>query len=282
LNAESKKIAFQGELGAYSHQACREVYPELDPLPCKTFEAALEAVRSRAADLAMMPIENSTYGRVADLHHLLPEAGLYIIGEHFVPVRINLFGVPGAQLSDIKTAQSHTVLLGQVRKFLAKHGIDPVIGADTAGSAKQIAEAGDPARGALASPLAGELNGLDILAEDIQDNANNTTRFLVMSRQRIEAEPGTGSAMTSFVFQVRNVPAALYKAMGGFATNKVNMVKLESYMGGYFTATQFYAEIEGHPEDEGVTFAMEELGFFTSHLKVLGVYPRAPFRDAQH
>lgn len=276
----SGRIAFQGELGAYSHQACREVYPDLEPLPCKTFEAALESVRTRVADLAMMPIENSTYGRVADLHHLLPEAGLYIIGEHFVPVRINLYGVPGARLPDIKTAQSHTVLLGQVRKFLAKHNIDAVIGADTAGSAKEIAEAGDPGRGALASPLAGELNNLETLAEEIQDNAHNTTRFLVMSRQRIEAEPGSCDAMTSFVFQVRNVPAALYKAMGGFATNGVNMVKLESYMtDGSFTATQFYAEIEGHPEDESVANAMEELGFFTNTLKVLGVYPRAAFRQ---
>ncbi len=282
MNGSTGQIAFQGEEGAYSHQACREVYPELTPLPCKTFEAALDAVRTREADLAMMPIENSTYGRVADLHHLLPEAGLYIIGEHFVPVRINLYGVPGAKLEDVRTAQSHTVLLGQVRKFLTQHGIDAVVGADTAGSAKEIADAADPSRAALASPLAGELNDLVTLAEEIQDNAHNTTRFLVLSRQRVEEEPGSGNAMTSFVFQVRNVPAALYKAMGGFATNKVNMVKLESYMtDGSFTATQFYAEIEGHPEDEGVAFAMEELGFFTSSLKVLGVYPRAPFREGR-
>ncbi|MEM7743360.1 MAG: prephenate dehydratase [Pseudomonadota bacterium] len=282
MNGSTGQIAFQGEEGAYSHQACREVYPELTPLPCKTFEAALDAVRTREADLAMMPIENSTYGRVADLHHLLPEAGLYIIGEHFVPVRINLYGVPGAKLEDVRSAQSHTVLLGQVRKFLAQHEIDAVVGADTAGSAKEIAAAADPSRGALASPLAGELNDLVTLAEGIQDNAHNTTRFLVLSRQRIEEEPGSGNAMTSFVFQVRNVPAALYKAMGGFATNKVNMLKLESYMtDGSFTATQFYAEIEGHPEDEGVAYAMEELGFFTSYLKVLGVYPRAPFRKGR-
>ncbi|MEM1300726.1 MAG: prephenate dehydratase domain-containing protein, partial [Pseudomonadota bacterium] len=203
MNSVTGQIAFQGELGAYSHQACREVYPDLEPLPCRTFEAALEAVRTRAADLAMMPIENSTYGRVADLHRLLPEAGLYIIGEHFVPVRVNLFGVPGAKLEDVKTARSHTVLLGQVSKFLHKHGIQPVTGADTAGSVREIAEAGDPARAAMGSPLAGEIHGLETLAESIQDNANNTTRFLVMSRQRIEAEPGTGDAMTSFVFQVR-------------------------------------------------------------------------------
>jgi prephenate dehydratase len=247
-------------------------------MPCFSFEAALDAVRSREADLAMMPIENSTYGRVADLHHLLPTSGLYIIGEHFVPVRINLLGPAGATLADVKTAQSHTVLLGQVRKFLAQHDIKPVIGADTAGSAAQIAAAGDPSRAALASPLAGDLNELTVLAADIQDNPDNTTRFLVMSRQRIEEEPGTGNAMTSFFFEVRNVPAALYKAMGGFATNSINMVKLESYMGGMFSATQFYAEIEGHPEDVSVQQAFEELKFFTKHFKVLGVFPKAPFR----
>lgn len=259
--------------------ACVEAYPALDPLPCQTFEAALEAVRNRDADLAMMPIENSTYGRVADLHHLLPTSGLYIIGEHFVPVRINLLGPKGAKLADVKTAQSHTVLLGQVRKFLTKHDITAVIGADTAGSAAQIAEAGDPSRAALASPLAGDLNGLDVLAENIQDNSHNTTRFLVMSRQKIEADPTDGASMMSFVFEVRNVPAALYKAMGGFATNGVNMVKLESYMvGGAFTATQFYAEIEGHPEDKSVQNAFEELDFFTKQIKVLGVFPKATFR----
>ncbi|MEO1491747.1 MAG: prephenate dehydratase [Pseudomonadota bacterium] len=278
MTTNSGKIAFQGELGAYSHMACREVYPDLEPLPCMSFEAALDAVRTREADLAMMPIENSTYGRVADLHHLLPTSGLYIIGEHFVPVRINLLGPKGAALADVKTAQSHTVLLGQVRRFLSQHGINPVIGADTAGSAAQIAEAGDASRAALASPLAGELNDLEILAEDIQDNPDNTTRFLVMSRQRIEEEPGTGNAMTSFFFEVRNVPAALYKAMGGFATNSINMVKLESYMGGMFSATQFYAEIEGHPEDNAVQNAFEELKFFTKHFKVLGVFPKADFR----
>lgn len=272
----TNRIAFQGEPGAYSHQACREVYPEMDAMPCPTFESALGAVRSREADLAMMPIENSTHGRVADLHRLLPEAGLYIIGEHFVPVRINLYGVPGATLDGVKTARSHSVLLAQVSKFLQKHDIQPVTGADTAGSVREIAEAGDAERAAMGSPLAGEIHGLDVLAGNIQDNDHNTTRFLVMSRQRIEAEPGLGGCLTAFIFEVRNVPAALYKAMGGFATNGVNMVKLESYMvDGRFTATQFYAEIEGHPEDVGVQHAFEELGFFTKHVKVLGVFPRA-------
>ena len=279
LNTENRKIAFQGELGAYSHQACREVYPDLDPLPCKTFEAALDAVRSRQADLAMMPIENSTYGRVADLHHLLPGAGLYIIGEHFVPVHLQLLGLPGAPLDQVKSAHSHTVALGQCKAFLAQHGIQAVIHADTAGSAEMVAAKGDPAHAAIASRLAGEIHGLEVLAPNIQEFDHNTTRFLVMSRQRIEADPTEGDAMTSFVFEVRNVPAALYKAMGGFATNGVNMVKLESYMlNGSFSATQFFAEIEGHPEDRGVQHAFEELGFFTKHLKVLGVFPRSPSR----
>lgn len=273
------RIAFQGENGAYSHQACREVYPDLEPLPCATFEDALEAVRSREADLAMMPIENSTYGRVADLHHMLPTSGLYIIGEHFVPVHLHLLGIPGVRLDSITEAQSHTVALGQCKAFLARHGIRAVTGGDTAGSARQIAEDADPTRAAIASRLSAEIYGLEVLAENIEDAAHNTTRFLVMSRQKIEADPTEGFAMTSFVFEVRNVPAALYKAMGGFATNGVNMVKLESYMlGGSFLATQFYAEIEGHPDQRGVQHAFEELAFFTKHHKVLGVYPQAGFR----
>jgi prephenate dehydratase len=273
------RIAFQGELGAYSHQACRETYPEMEPVPCPTFEDAIALVRQGDARLAMLPIENSLYGRVADIHHLLPESGLYIIREHFVPIRLQLLGVPGAKLVDIKEAQSHTVALGQCRKFLKKHGIKPIIGADTAGSAVLVSAAGVPSRAAIASTLAGELNGLEILAADIEDADHNTTRFLAMSRQKIEADRLGGEAMTSFVFEVRNVPAALYKAMGGFATNGVNMVKLESYMlNGSFTATQFYAEIEGHPDERPVGLALEELGFFCKHMKVLGVYPVSPYR----
>ncbi len=276
----TNRIAFQGEMGAYSHQACREVYPEMEPLPCATFEDAVAAVNKGEADLAMLPVENSLYGRVADIHRLLPESGLYIIAEHFVPVRISLLGVPGATLDQIKTAMSHTVLLGQCRNFMREHGVKAVVGADTAGSAMAVAEAGEPSQAALASQLAGEIYGLTPLAVDIQDAAHNTTRFLVMSPRRIESDPRQGRSMTSFVFQVRNVPAALYKAMGGFATNGVNMVKLESYMvGGSFTATQFYADIEGHPEHDNVRLAMEELGFFTSVLKVLGVYPRSDARN---
>lgn len=276
------RIAFQGEHGAYSHQACREVYPDMEPLPCPTFEDAVAAVKTGAAALAMLPVENSLYGRVADIHRLLPESGLYIIAEHFVPVRIELLGVPGAKLADVKEAQSHTVLLGQCRRFLKAEGIRPVTGADTAGSAMAIAAAGDRTRAALASKLAGEIYGLTPLASDIQDAAHNTTRFLVMSPRKIEADPAGGPAITTFVFQVRNIPAALYKGMGGFATNGVNMVKLESYMiDGSFTATQFYADIEGHIEDQPVRFAMEELGFFTASLKVLGTYPRSAARDGR-
>ena len=248
-------------------------------MPCPTFEDAIALVRQGDARLAMLPIENSLYGRVADIHHLLPSSELYIIREHFVPIRLQLLGVSGARLADIKEAQSHTVALGQCRKFLKKHDIKPITGGDTAGSAVQVAEAGVKTRAAIASTLAGELNGLEVLAADIEDADHNTTRFLAMSRQKIEADRLGGDTMTSFVFEVRNVPAALYKAMGGFATNGVNMVKLESYMvNGSFTATQFYAEVEGHPDERPVELALEELGFFCKHMKVLGVYPASPYR----
>ncbi|MEM7526034.1 MAG: prephenate dehydratase [Pseudomonadota bacterium] len=281
-HAKGGRIAFQGELGAYSHQACREVYPDMEPAPCATFEDAVAAVKSGAAALAMLPVENSTYGRVADIHRLLPESGLYIIAEHFVPVRIQLLGGADVQLEDVREAASHTVLLGQCRRFLTERAIRPITAADTAGAAKTVAAGAAPGRAALASSLAGEIYGLKTLAANIQDNDHNTTRFLVMSPRKIEADPTAGRAMTSFVFQVRNVPAALYKAMGGFATNGINMVKLESYMvDGSFTATQFYADIDGHIEDRSVQFAMEELGFFTSYLKILGTYPRSAARDGR-
>ena len=274
------KIAFQGEPGAYSHMACQQAHPECEPLPCKTFEEAIAAVRSGAARLAMLPVENSTYGRVADIHSLLPGSGLFIIGETFVPVAIQLLGPKGATLEGVKEARSHAVLLGQCREFLSFRGIRAVIAADTAGAARQVAEMGDPSVGALASALAGEIYGLETLAADIHDNSHNATRFLIMSRQKIEAEPAAPRVLTTFVFEVRNVPAALYKALGGFATNGVNMVKLESYMvGGSFTATQFLADIEGHPEHPNVQLAMEELAFFTSFRKILGVYPAHPYRE---
>ncbi len=268
------RIAFQGELGAYSHQACRQARPEMEAVPCRTFEDAIELVRKGDCTLAMLPVENSTYGRVADIHSLLPESGLHIIDEAFVRVHINLLGVPGTKLSQITDAMSHTVLLGQCRNFLREHQIRAVTGADTAGSALHVAETKNPALGALASELAGEIYGLDVLARHIEDLKNNTTRFLVMSREPDLTRRGSAGMMTTLTFRVRNIPAALYKAMGGFATNGVNMTKLESYMiGGSFNATQFYADIEGHPDDHNVKLALEELAYFTTSLSLLGVYP---------
>ncbi|UWQ18932.1 prephenate dehydratase [Jannaschia sp. M317] len=273
----SATIAFQGELGAYSHQACHEARPDHAPLPCPTFEDAIDAVRDGRADLAMLPVENSTYGRVADIHSLLPHSGLHIIEEAFVRVHINLLALPGTALSDVKVAQSHTVLLGQCRDYLSRNGIRPRVGADTAGSAKQIAEARNPSEAALASEMAGKIYGLDVLARHIEDHDRNTTRFLIMSREPHRPVTGSGPIKTTFVFRVRNIPAALYKAMGGFATNGVNMTKLESYMvDGSFSATQFYADIEGHPDDAPVARALEELAYFTSSLDILGVYPADP------
>ncbi|MCU9850190.1 prephenate dehydratase [Defluviimonas sp. WL0024] len=273
------RIAFQGEPGAYSHQACHQAYPDLEALPCATFEDTIETVRSGRAELAMLPVENSTYGRVADIHHLLPESGLHIVAETFVRVHINLLAVPGTRLEEIEGTMSHTVLLGQCRNFLTKHGLKPVTGADTAGSARHVAELGDPKLAALASELAGEIYGLDLIARHIEDRAHNTTRFLVMAREPNLARRGDGKMMTTFVFRVRNIPAALYKAMGGFATNGVNMTKLESYMvDGSFSATQFYADIEGHPDDTNVRLALEELDYFTSSMSLLGVYPADPSR----
>ena len=276
----SERIAFQGEPGAYSHQACRQARPNHEAVPCKTFEDVIELCRTGEADLAMLPVENSTYGRVADIHSLLPGSGLYIVDEAFVRVHINLLAVPGTPMSAVKRAMSHTVLLGQCRGFLRAHGLVAVTGADTAGSAKIVAERGDAALGALASELAGEIYGLDVLARQIEDQSNNTTRFLVMSREADHSRRGAGPMMTTFTFRVRNIPAALYKALGGFATNGVNMTKLESYMvGGSFTATEFYADIEGHPDDAPVQRALEELRYFTTQLTVLGVYPADRQRD---
>ena len=272
------RIAFQGELGAYSHEACRQARPGHDVIPCRTFEDAIEACRTGDADLAMLPVENSTYGRVADIHALLPGSGLRIIDEAFVRVHIALLAIKGTPLSQVREAMSHTVLLGQCRGFLKDNGLKPVTGADTAGSARIVAERSNPALAALASELAGEIYGLDVLASKIEDQSNNTTRFLVMAREADHSRRAD-RMMTTFTFRVRNIPAALYKALGGFATNGVNMTKLESYMvGGSFTATEFYSDIEGHPEDENVRRAMEELRYFTSSMDVLGVYPADPRR----
>ena len=272
------KIAFQGELGAYGHEACAAAYPGHAPLPCKTFEEVIEATRAGRADLAMLPVENSTYGRVADIHRLLPASGLHIVDESFVRVRINLMALPGVALDDIRRVRAHLVLIPQCRGFLDAHGIEAEAAADSAGAAAELARSGDRTGGALASALAARIHGLEILASDIEDHGHNTTRFVVMTREA-DLTRRSDRMMTSFVFRVRNIPAALYKAMGGFATNGVNMTKLESYMvDGAFTATQFYADIEGHPDDPAVQRALEELRYFTTELRILGTYPAHPAR----
>jgi len=274
----AKVISFQGERGANSEIACKEVFPDWEALPCPTFEDAFAALADGSADLAMIPIENSIAGRVADIHHLLPASGFHIIGEHFLPIHFHLMAIKGAHLDTLKVVQSHVHALGQCRRFLRKLGLRAEVAADTAGSARQVRDLGDITRAAIAPRLAASVYGLEILAEDIQDEDHNTTRFVVLSREPRNAPQG-GEVMTSFVFRVRNVPAALYKAMGGFATNGVNMTKLESYMvDGLFTATQFYAEVEGHPEDRPLRLALEELAFFSKELRVLGTYPAHPYR----
>ena len=273
-------IAFQGLPGAYSDLACRTVFPELATLPCAAFEDVFAAVRDGKARLAMIPVENSVAGRVADIHHLLPESGLHIIGEHFQRVNHQLLVRKGTKIERLKTAHSHVQALSQCRNTLRTLGITPVIHADTAGAAKELAETGDPSMAAIASTLAAETYGLEILRDNIEDEEHNTTRFLIMAEDPIDPDPDAGIVVTSFVFRVRNVPAALYKALGGFATNGVNMTKLESYMvRGQFVATQFYADIEGHPDQTPVRLALEELGFFSREVKILGVYPAAPFRS---
>lgn len=267
------RIAFQGEPGAYSHQACRQSRPEMEAVPCATFEEVIDRTRSGEVDLGMLAVENSTYGRVADVHHLLPQSGLHIIDEAFVRVHINLLAVKGATLSDVKRVRCMAILHGQARGFIRKHNLATLNWHDNAAAARDVAALGDKAEAALASELAGEIYGLDCLARQIEDKSDNTTRFLVMSRQPDFSRRGD-HMITTFTFRVRNIPAALYKAMGGFATNGVNMTKLESYMvGGSFTATEFYADIEGHPEDANVKLALEELAYFTTHLNILGVYP---------
>ncbi len=278
--SRKKLIAFQGELGANSHIACQQAYPRHAPLPCPTFEDALNAVSSGKADLGMIPIENSVAGRVADIHHLMPTSGLHIIAEWFLPIRNQLLAPRGAKLKSLKTVESHVMALGQCRRFLRKLGVQTIVAADTAGAAREVAERGDPTRGAIASRLAADIYKLDILAEDVEDETHSTTRFIVLSRNGKRSQRLKGPMITTFVFQVRNIPAALYKAMGGFATNGVNMTKLESYMiEGNFFATQFYADVEGHPKDRAVQLALEELAFFSTKLKILGVYPAHEFRS---
>jgi prephenate dehydratase len=276
-----KKIAFQGELGANGHEACATYFPDYEAVPCATFEDAFEAVKSGQCQLGMIAIENSIAGRVADVHHLLPDSGLKIIGELFKPIRFQLMANPGTRLEDIKTVASMSIALAQCRKVLRKLGVKTEAVGDTAGAAKALAERPDPTRGAISPALAARTYGLEILAHDIEDEANNTTRFLVMTADaNPPLPPAEVRCVTSFVFRVRNIPAALYKALGGFATNGVNMTKLESYMeNAAFTATFFYSEVDGRPDDPGLARAFEELAFYSDHVEVLGTYPADSFRD---
>jgi prephenate dehydratase len=275
-----KRIAFQGELGANSHEACSTYFPEFEPVPCASFEEAFEAVRSGDCELGMIPVENSIAGRVADVHHLLPSSGLRIIGERFKPIHFQLMANPGTTLDAVTTAMSMPIALGQCRRTIRRLKLKTEATGDTAGAAKLLAERPDPTKAAVSPALAAEIYGLDILMRDIEDEHNNTTRFLVMTADRNPPPPPfTEPCITSFVFRVRNLPAALYKALGGFATNGVNMTKLESYMeNGAFTATFFYAEVDGRPEDRGLALAFEELRFFSEKFEILGVYPADPFR----
>jgi prephenate dehydratase len=276
-----KLIAFQGEPGANSHIACNEAYPSYEPLPCPTFEDTFAAVRNRRAELAMIPIENSLAGRVADIHHLMPNSGLHIVAEWFLPVQHQLMAPAGATLKTIRTVESHVHALGQCRTIIRKLGVKAIVGADTAGAAREVAEAGDISRAALAAKLAAKIYGLNILKKNVADASHNTTRFVVLAGKPRWASRKEKQVITTFVFEVRNIPAALYKALGGFATNGVNMTKLESYMlNGSFAATQFYADVQGHPKDRALELALEELEFVCrpKSLKILGVYPAHRFR----
>ena len=275
MTTKTNRIAFQGDFGANSDMACRDMFPAMEPLPCQTFEDAFMAVENGEADLAMIPIENTIAGRVADIHHLLPESRLHIVGEYFMPIHFQLMVLPGVSKDEIRTVHSHIHALGQCRKLIRSNGWRAVVAGDTAGAAKLVSEQGERSMATLAPRLAAGLYGLDILAEDVEDTDNNVTRFVVLSRNEAWAERSGKDELivTTFVFNVRNIPAALYKALGGFATNGINMTKLESYqLGGKFVATQFYADIEGHPSDTNVRQALEELRFFSEKVRILGVY----------
>ncbi len=273
------KIAYQGEPGANSHIACLEAYPDSEPLSCRTFEDAFQAVKDGEAALAMIPIDNSVAGRVADIHHLLPASNLHIIGEHFLRVHHQFLALPGIGIEAIQSVHSHVHALGQCRKLIRELGLKAVVAVDTAGAARELMEIKDKTRAVIATKLAAEIYGLKILRENIEDEDHNTTRFVVLSKTQQDAEPEDEPVVTSFIFRVRNVPASLYKAMGGFATNGVNMTKLESYqVEGQFSATQFYADIEGHPSQRNVRLALEELAFFTSYVRILGSYKASPYR----
>ena len=281
MTTSTNRIAFQGEFGANSDMACRDMFPDMEPLPCQTFEDAFLAVENGDADIGMIPIENTIAGRVADIHHLLPESRLHIVGEYFMPIRFQLMVLPGVSTDEIRTVHSHIHALGQCRKIVRLNGWKPVIAGDTAGAAKLVAETGNRSMAALAPRLAADLYGLEIVAENVEDIESNITRFVVLSReeQAIDRREDDEVIVTTFVFNVRNIPAALYKALGGFATNGINMTKLESYqIGGKFYATQFYADIEGHPDDANVRRALEELRFFSEKVRILGTYRAHPMR----
>jgi len=276
-------ISFQGEAGANSHMACREAFPDMAPLACRTFEDALGAITQGRARLGMIPIENSVAGRVADIHHLLPDSGLHIVGEHFLRIHHQLLGVRGSTVEELTRVRSHVMALDQCRTIAAELGLQRVVTADTAGAAREVAEAGDGTEAAIASTLAAEIYGLDILRADIEDEDHNTTRFIIMANAADDLPRDEGAGlMTSLIFKVRNVPAALYKALGGFATNGINMTKLESYqLDGRFQATQFYAEVDGDPADEGLKLALDELNYYSHEVRVLGTYPAHPYRLEQ-
>jgi prephenate dehydratase len=273
------RIGFQGAKGANSEIASREVFPNMEPVACDTFEDVFNALDAGEINLAMIPIENTIAGRVADIHHLMPQHETFIIGEHFLPIRFDLMALPGVKIDEIRAVYSHVHGLGQCRNIIRKHGWKAEVGGDTAGSAKFVSEKGDRTIAALAPALAAQIYGLETLAQNVQDADHNTTRFVILSKTEERPPANNGPVMTTFLFQVRNIPAALYKAMGGFATNSVNMTKLESYqLGGSFSATQFYADIEGHPDDVGVQHAFDELKFFCKEFRILGVYPMAKGR----
>ncbi|MBX9933933.1 MAG: prephenate dehydratase [Methylobacterium sp.] len=273
-------ISYQGEPGANSHIICSQAYPDWTPLPCATFEDAFAAVTEGRAARAMIPIENSIAGRVADIHHLIPTSPLHIIAEHFLPIHFQLMVLPGTPIDALRSVHSHIHALGQCRRLIRRLGLKAVVAGDTAGAAREVMEARDQSRAALAPALAAEVYGLDILERDVEDESHNTTRFVVFSPEPM-VPVDDGPAVTSFVFRVRNIPAALYKALGGFATNGVNMSKLESYMvEGQFSATQFYAEVDGRPDDPGLARALDELDYFSRELRIIGTYPAHPFREA--
>ena len=269
------RIAYQGEPGANSHIVCNEHHPDAETLPCASFEDVFAAVASGEADLAMIPIDNSIAGRVADIHHFLPTSGLHIVAEHFLRIQFSLMAVPGASLDTIKTVHSHVHALGQCRRIIREHGLTPIISGDTAGAAREVADAGDLSQAAISPPLAAEIYGLQVLATDVEDEDHNTTRFVELAPEPRVPLPGSPT-VTTFMFNVRNIPSALYKALGGFATNGVNITKLESYLrGGSFSAAEFYADVDGRPSDPNVALALEELAFHSKWVRVLGTYPSA-------